>query len=184
MALRPYTITKYTGPTIPEVYQTAIGRWLEQQKKAERMMGKAEEPISEAVGMFRPGGGYGAGQEAIIQEEARKAKAAALANLVATGMSSGTAVSGLQARIGAETTKARLGVEDIRMENLTRMLSQLSSLRAGYAGQMGQTYDPYSGTMMGALASVSPRPTIQPQVTSATPSPEPTQKFDIPTFKF
>lgn len=93
----------------------------------------SERPLQEAKKLFEPGGGYGAGQIALIEEEAQRTKAEALTNFIKTGMSSGSNVAGLRARVGKDVTTAKLGVEDVRMENLANILAQLSGLRSSSA---------------------------------------------------
>lgn len=146
MALIPYMTKTYTGPSLQGVYQTALSRWLAGQKGFK----EAEEPLLEAKGLLSPGGGYGEAQRLEIDEAARKAKAEAMANLVATGMSSGSNAAGLQARIGADVGKAKAGIEQSRMDALMQLLSQMSGLKAAAAGQAG-TVDPALTSMISGI---------------------------------
>jgi len=102
--------------------------------------------------MFQPSGGYGAGQNALIEDEARRAKAEALSAQVATGMSSGSLATSTGLRVGSDMTKAKLGVQDTRTQFLVDALSQLSGLRATRAGQVAGNADPYTNSYMGNLA--------------------------------
>lgn len=155
MALQPYTRTTYTGPSMTGLYQTALSRWLASQKESRAGFKEAEEPLMEAKGLLVPGGGYGAAQRLEIEEAARKAKSEALANLVATGMSSGSMTTGLTARIGADVGKAKAGIEESRIQNLMQLLSQLSGLRAAAAGQTGAAgADPFTASMLGNLGGI------------------------------
>jgi len=153
MALKPYTTIQSGGDTTQELYSSVLGRWLKNQQEMRAGFASAEQPLTEAVGLMQPGGGYGAGQTAIIEEEAKKANAQALADLVSTGMSSGSNVTGARARVTGEATKAKLGVEDVRIQNLMQALTQLSGMRSAAASQIGQTQEPTYGPMMGSLTS-------------------------------
>ena len=136
-------------------YKSTLGRWLGRQAESRRGYARAEKPLVEAGRMFAPGGTYGAGQRAIVEEEGRKTRAKALSGFVASGMSSGTNVAGMQARVGSDVARAKLGVEDVRTENLTQILAQLSGLRAAGAQQVGQATDPTYAPYMGFMGGVS-----------------------------
>lgn len=148
---------------LTETYGGALSDWIAQQQASQQKWGQAQQPLTEQVELFKPGGGYGAGQIALIEAELKKAGATGLSNMVASGMSSGSMASGLTARLGAEGTKAKLGVEDVRTQALAQALSQLSALRAGWAGQLGQTANPFANTMIGSLGGLE-----QTQISSAT----------------
>jgi len=128
--------------------QNALENWLESQRLSREQFGKAEQPLTEAVQMFQPGAGYGAGQYTMIEEEGRKSKAEALANMVSSGMSSGSLATGAGLRVGRDVTKAKLGVEDIRTQFLQQALQALSGLRGQQAGITAQTYNPFETTRM------------------------------------
>ena len=78
---------------------------------------------TEAVNLYRPGGGYGAGQNALIAEAEKKDVATGLSQGIASGMSSGSYAQGLQSAARRTATTARLGVEDVRTQNLAAALS-------------------------------------------------------------
>lgn len=143
----------YQQTPISKTYQSTLGRWLTRQQESQTQFRQAAEPLGEAKGMYAPGGTYGAGQRVIIEEEARKARAKALSGYVASGMSSGTNVAGMQTRVAGDVTRAKLGVEDVRTERLTDILTRLSGLRATAAGQKGAAVDPTYAPYMGSLTS-------------------------------
>jgi hypothetical protein len=151
------TYAKYVTPTAPDVkglYTSALNRWLQQQKQSAGIFKTAESPLLEAKNLFAPGGGYGAGQTALIEDEARRAQAEALANQVATGMSSGSLATSTGLRVKSDMTKAKLGVEDTRTQFLADILSKLSGLRGAYAGQVSAAQGPEYGPVAGALANI------------------------------
>lgn len=88
----------------------------------------ALKPLKQAMNMFKPGGSYGAGQYALIDEQAKQAQAQALANQVASGMSSGSLATSTGLRVGRDMTTAKLGVEDQRTQYLNQILQALSSM--------------------------------------------------------
>lgn len=138
---------------LSQAYQQALGRYYTQRYEAQQGFGEAEKPISEAVSLFQPGGAYGAVQLATIESEAKKGYASGLSNLVSTGMSSGTNTAGLRARITADTTKAKLGVEDVRIGKLAEAFSLLSNFRATKTGTLASIQGPDIGSYLGALTS-------------------------------
>lgn len=140
-----------TSPSMQSIYSNALERWLASQNESRQLYGQAAQPLQESVQMFRPGGGYGAGQIAILEDEARRARAEALSNQVASGMSSGSLAASTGLRVGSDLAKAKLGVEDTRTQFLNQALQALSGLRGQQAGQAGSVYDPYTSTYMGAI---------------------------------
>ena len=115
----------YNEPTGGKAQITnSLDTWLRQ----------ARNPLTQAIQMFQPGGGYGAGQTALIEEQAKQAKAEALANQVASGMSSGSLATSTGLRVGRDVTTAKLGVEDQRTQYLNQLLQALSNMY----GQFGQ----------------------------------------------
>jgi hypothetical protein len=96
----------------------------------------AKQNLEELRGLYAVGGGYGAGQYATIESEAKKAGAESMAAGVASGMSSGTGVAGLRARLGKDVTTAKLGVEDARTQKYGEALTGLAGLRSTIAGTM------------------------------------------------
>ena len=105
------------------------GNWL-------KTMQGAQATLQGEANIYAPGGSYGAGQDAIIQNQSQKAQASALSNLVSTGMSSGTNALGAKARISADATKARLSVADERSKMYANVLTQLAGLKQNMAGGM------------------------------------------------
>lgn len=138
-----------------QTYQSTLQRWLARQKESRGLYAGAEQPLTETTEMFRPGGGYGAHQIALIEEEAKRTKAEALAEQVAKGMSSSSLATATGLRVGRDVTTAKLGVEDVRTQFLAQALSQLAGLRGTQAGQVGATTDPTYAPYMGYRAAVA-----------------------------
>jgi hypothetical protein len=136
-----------------------LARWLNRQKQAKGMFGSAEQPLRESVQMFQPGGGYGAGQKGLLQEQARQAQAEALSSQVATGMSSGSLATGTGLRVKRDLAQGLAGVEDVRTQFLTQALQSLSGLRGQRAQTLATTQDPvfapYMSYLGGAEAGAS-----------------------------
>ncbi len=133
------------------VYQNTLARWLGRQKKATGMFGQAEQPLRESVQMFQPGGGYGAGQKGLLQEQARQAQAEALSTQVSTGMSSGSLATGTGLRVKRDLAQGLAGVEDTRTQFLTQALQSLSGLRGQRAQTLATTQDPTYAPYMGYI---------------------------------
>lgn len=131
-------------------YQTALDRWLNRQQQARGMYAGAAEPLQANIEAFQPGGGFGAGRIAMLEEEARRTGARATAEQVASGMSSGSLATSTGLRIGSDLARAKLGVEDVRTQFLTQARQSLAGLRGQEAGQVGATADPYFSTFQSA----------------------------------
>lgn len=74
--------------------------------------------FAENIALFQPGGQFGEGGRAEIHRGGQQAIAAGQIGLARTGMSSGTNVAGLQARVAADTAMARKKIEDERVSLL------------------------------------------------------------------
>ena len=133
------------------VYQNTLARWLNRQKQAKGMFGSAEQPLQQSVQMFQPGGGYGAGQKGLLQEQARQAQAEALSSQVATGMSSGSLATGTGLRVKRDLAQGLAGVEDVRTQFLTQALGSLAGLRGQRAQTLATTQDPTYAPYMGYI---------------------------------
>lgn len=81
------------------------------------------------VALFQPGGQFGAGAKMEIERGGQQAIAAGQTGFARTGMSSGTNVAGLQARVLADTALSKAKVEGERVSMLGGALTQ-----AGAAG--------------------------------------------------
>jgi hypothetical protein len=104
----------------------------------DKYMTQAKNPLQQAIDLFKPGGGFGAWQNALIEEEAKRNKAQALSDQVASGMSSGSLATSTGLRIGRDTTTAKLGVEDTRTQFLNQALQALSGLFGQFGGLNSQ----------------------------------------------
>jgi hypothetical protein len=98
----------------------------------------SKNALEEMVKLFRQGGGYGAGQNAIIDEQANQTQAKAASDAVASGMSSGSLATSTGARIASDTAKAKLGVEDTRTNMLAQAMQALSNMYTQYGGMSSQ----------------------------------------------
>jgi hypothetical protein len=103
--------------------------------------------------MFAVGGGYGAGQRSLLEQQAKQAKAEALTNQVASGMSSGSLATATGLRVNKDLSQGLLGVEDTRTQFLNQALQALSALQAQQAGTTAASQDPFFNTYLGASTS-------------------------------
>lgn len=74
------------------------------------------------VALFQPGGQFGAGAKMEIERGGQQAIAAGQTGFARTGMSSGTNVAGLQARVLADTAMSKAKVEGQRVQELSGSL--------------------------------------------------------------
>lgn len=144
--------TNPSGSYATDVAQNALTRWLKQQKMSQKQFTGAEQPLQQAIESFRPGGGFGAGQNALLEDEARRAQANALAEQVASGMSSGSLATSTGLRVASDLSKAKLGVEDTRTQFLNQALQALSGLRSGQAQTTAQVTDPVTAPFISYLS--------------------------------
>jgi len=89
--------------------------------------------FAQNVALFQPGGQFGEGGRAEVVRGGNQALAAGQIGLSKTGMSSGTNVAGLGARIASDTAMGLKKIEDERIFNLGGALGQ-----AGQAGLTAQ----------------------------------------------
>ena len=105
----------------------------------EEMFGKGVGALESYADIFRPGGAYGAGIEAMIGRGEKKAVASGFQNLVSAGLAGTTMPMHLQQTYQEEIgMPTRLRSEDVRMERLGGALGSL--------GQMYASYDPGTAT--------------------------------------
>ncbi len=118
-----------------------ISKWLgtmykdytEGRERKETMFGKGVGALESYADIFRPGGEYGAGVEAMIGRGEKKAVASGYQNLVSAGLSNTTMPMHLQQTFQEEIgMPTRLRSEDIRMERLGGALGSLGQMYAGY----------------------------------------------------
>jgi len=164
--------------TVDTAYQSALNRWLKQQKQSAQQFQSAADPLQQAVGLFQPGGGFGAGRIADLETGARQSRARALSDQVASGMSSGSLATSTGLRVDSDLARAKLGVEDTRTQFLNQALQALSGLRGQQASQTGAVSDPFintavsskvaaQGQELGARSSAENRATQRRQLDAA-----------------
>jgi hypothetical protein len=85
--------------------------------------------LRERADLFREGGQFGEGGKAEIERGGQRALAAGQLGFARTGMSSGTNVAGLQARVFADTALARKKINDERLKLLGGSLQSLGEAR-------------------------------------------------------
>lgn len=137
-----------------ELYGGALRRWLDRQRQMKEQFGLAERPIQEELRLYAPGGGYGAGQRGIAEEQMRTGRAEALHRLVTTGMSSGSLATGVQMQARRGLEQAYRGIEDVRTERYSGALGRLASLRAGLAQMYGTAEEPSYAPAAGIYAGI------------------------------
>ena len=130
-------------------YTTALNQWLARQRQSQQQYAGAAAPLQQNIQDFQPGGAFGRGQVAMLEADARRAGAAATAQQVASGMSSGSLATSTGLRINSDLSQAKLGVDDTRMQFLAQARQALSGLQGQQAGQTASTYDPYFNTYQG-----------------------------------
>ncbi|MHC4743360.1 MAG: hypothetical protein ACYS8Z_15700 [Planctomycetota bacterium] len=85
--------------------------------------------FAENIGLFQPGGQFGEGSKAEVELGGQKAIAAGQIGLARTGMSSGTNVAGLHARVAADTALARKKIEGQRVSLLGDAFTQAGAAK-------------------------------------------------------
>ena len=101
------------------------------------------QSFRENVDLFQPGGQFGEGGKAEVERGGQQAIAAGQIGLARTGMSSGTNVSGLRARVLADTALARKKIEDERVSHLGIALKDVGQAQLStqqLASQERQTF--------------------------------------------
>jgi len=146
---KPYSLSGISTAT------NALQRWLDQQRTATKQFTAAAKPLEQAVGMFQPGGGYGAGQRSLLEEQAKQAQAQALANQVASGMSSGSLATGTGLRVQRDLAQSLAGVEDTRTQFLAQALQALSGLRGQQAGTTAAVSEPVTQSFLPYLSNLN-----------------------------
>ena len=149
--------------------QLEIGDWLNKmyadytqgQARKETAFGQGVEALQSYADIFRPGGEYGAGVEAMIGRGEKKAVAGGMQSLVSAGLAGTTMPMHLrqtyEEEIGMPT---RMRSEDFRMERLGGALGSL--------GQMYASYEPRTATAgdISQLASTQARLESQEKTTA------------------
>ncbi len=132
------------------------------RERKETMFGKGVGALESYADIFRPGGTYGAGIEAMIGRGETKAVASGYQNLVSAGLANTTMPMHLQQTFQEEIgMPTRLRAEDTRMERLGGALGSLGQMYAGYdpgaatAGDIAHMATGGFGTMMsGRIADI------------------------------
>lgn len=83
------------------------------------------DAFKEAANLYRPGGAYGEGARAEVARGANQALASGQIGLTQTGMSSGTNVAGLRARVASDAAISNAKIEDQRIQLLAGSLTNL-----------------------------------------------------------
>ena len=110
------------------------------QGRKETMFGKSIEALGDYADIFRPGGEYGAGVEALLGRGKKRAVAGGMQSLVSAGLAGTTMPMHLEQTFEEEIgMPTRMRSEDIRMERLGGALGSL--------GQMYASYDPGTATI-------------------------------------
>jgi hypothetical protein len=114
----------------PAFLNRVLGIWesLRQQGGGSGAFGGIPE-LRERAELFRPGGQFGAGGKAEVERGGQQAIAAGQIGLAQTGVSSGTNVAGLRARVLADTALARKKIEDERVGGLSASLQSIADAR-------------------------------------------------------
>jgi hypothetical protein len=116
----------------------AISRYNRMLSNAQKAISTAGEAIPQAyrdvVDIYSKGGSYGAGARGRIKQQQKASTAGGLADLVSTGMSSGTLAEGVRSRYSHQASQAIQEVEDVRYERLGTALAAV-----GQAQQARQT---------------------------------------------
>lgn len=132
------------------------------REQEEARFGKGVEALESYADIFRPGGEYGAGIEAMIGRGEKKAVAGGMQSLVSAGLAGTTMPMHLQQTYQEEIgMPTRMRAEDVRMERLGGVMGSLGQMYAGYrsgapsAGDIAHMATGGFGTMMqGRIADI------------------------------
>lgn len=139
-------VNQVIGDKSGERYGSALERIAQSRKDVMAQFQGAEAPISKKLDLYGEGGAYGKGAAADIRQAVEQAMAQGRTDLTRSGMSSGSTMQGLKARLASDEMRSLQGVEDVRLERYGGAQSELSNLRAGGASVLSQMQDPaYSG---------------------------------------
>ena len=154
-----------------------LGQWLGKmytdytagRTQKDVMFGKGVGALESYADIFRPGGEYGAGVEAMIGRGEKKAVASGMQNLVSAGLANTTMPMHLQQTYEEEIgMPTRMRAEDTRMERLGGALGSLGQMYAGYdpgsatAGDIAHMATGGFGTMMqGRIADLQTQQQMQ-----------------------
>ena len=148
-----------------------LGQWLStmysdyqtQQAKKESMFGQGISALESYADIFKPGGEYGAGVEAMIGRGEKKAVASGMQNLVSAGLSNTTMPMHLQQTFQEEVgMPTRLASKDRAMEMYGGALSSIGQAYTGYDpvspsgyGIAGMATGGYGSMMQGRIADMN-----------------------------
>ncbi len=131
---------KMAMDTIGQWLNTTYQDYLGGQTRKETMFGKGVGALESYADIFRPGGAYGEGVEAMIGRGKKRAVAGGMQSLVSAGLAGTTMPMHLEQTFEEEIgMPTRLRAEDLQMERLGGALGSL--------GQMYANYDPGTATM-------------------------------------
>ena len=134
-------------PSISELLDRMYSDIQAGQTQKEKMFGKSIASLESYADMFRAGGAYGEGVEAMIGRGKKRAVAGGMQSLVSAGLAGTTRPMQLEQTYEEEIgMPTRMRAEDVRTERLGGILGSL--------GQMYASYDPGVGDMgeVGRLA--------------------------------
>ncbi|KKL95838.1 hypothetical protein LCGC14_1850590 [marine sediment metagenome] len=148
-----------------------LGQWLStmysdyqtQQTKKESMFGRGISALESYADIFKPGGAYGAGVEAMIGRGEKKAVAGGMQSLVSAGLSNTTMPMHLQQTFQEEVgMPTRLASKDRAMEMYGGALSSIGQAYTGYDpvspsgyGIAGMATGGYGTMMQGRIADTN-----------------------------
>ncbi len=141
--------TEIIGDETGTRFASALDRMAAERANVLQRFSAAERPLDEAAQMYAPGGTYGAGAKARIEEQFRGALQGARSNLAQSGMWSGSAMSGLNVGFEGEKFRQLQGVEDTRQQRLGDILASISGVRAGSGATLAAMRDPSYGASIG-----------------------------------
>jgi len=144
------------------LYGEALKRQEERLGVTSESFTKALEGLQEAAGRYREGGEYTTGQFKQIEEATRQGLAKSRAAAVASGMASGTNLSGMMTSALQRAGVAKAGVEAGRMDRLSAVQQAIANMQAGYGQTMASIqepqyqsfYSPGFGSYAASLASM------------------------------
>ena len=104
------------------------------------------------IAQFAPGGGFGAGTEAMINRQKQRSISSATQNLISSGLYGTTMTAGLDKKFEEEVgTPARLKLEDLRYQAYANSLAQ----KAQFLGNILPSYSELANLSAASVPSQS-----------------------------